>query len=74
MRHAKIIATFGPATDSDDVTRSLIESGIDVARLNMSHGEHAQHEVTYERVRRLSVEVARPVAIFADLQLSLIHI
>ncbi|WP_158495844.1 pyruvate kinase [uncultured Micrococcus sp.] len=68
MRHAKIIATFGPATDSDDVTRSLIESGIDVARLNMSHGEHAQHEVTYERVRRLSVEVARPVAIFADLQ------
>ncbi|XNZ01079.1 pyruvate kinase [Micrococcus luteus] len=68
MRHAKIIATFGPATDSDDVTRRLIESGIDVARLNMSHGDHAVHETTYERVRRLSVEVKHPVAIFADLQ------
>lgn len=68
MRHAKIIATFGPATASDEVTRRLIESGIDVARMNMSHGDHTVHAATYERVRRLSVEVKHPVAIFADLQ------
>ena len=68
MRHAKIIATFGPATDSDETTRAIIRAGADVVRLNMSHGDHAVHETSYERVRRLSVEERRPVAIFADLQ------
>ncbi|MBD4579330.1 pyruvate kinase, partial [Xanthomonas citri pv. citri] len=56
MRHAKIIATFGPATDSDETTRAIIRAGADVVRLNMSHGDHAVHETSYERVRRLSVE------------------
>lgn len=68
MRHAKIIATFGPATDSDETTRSIIRAGVDVVRLNMSHGDHEVHAASFERVRRLSVEEGRPVAIFADLQ------
>lgn len=68
MRHAKIIATFGPATQTDETTRALIRAGADVVRLNMSHGDHEVHASSYERVRRLSVEEKRPVAIFADLQ------
>lgn len=68
MRHAKIIATFGPATASDETTRSIIRAGADVVRLNMSHGDHEVHAASFERVRRLSVEERRPVAIFADLQ------
>ncbi|MDX2340917.1 pyruvate kinase [Micrococcus sp. M4NT] len=68
MRHAKIIATFGPATASDEATRAIIRAGADVVRMNMSHGDHTVHAETYERVRRLSVEEERPVAIFADLQ------
>ena len=68
MRHAKIIATFGPATASDESTRALIRAGVDVVRMNMSHGDHEVHAATYERVRRLCVEEQRPVAIFADLQ------
>lgn len=68
MRHAKIIATFGPATATDETTRALIRAGADVVRLNMSHGDHEVHAASYERVRRLSVEEKRPVAIFADLQ------
>ncbi|MDY6054426.1 pyruvate kinase [Micrococcus sp.] len=68
MRHAKIIATFGPATATDETTRAIIRAGADVIRLNMSHGEHTVHADAVERVRRLSVEEERPVAIFADLQ------
>ena len=68
MRHAKIIATFGPATASDESTRAIIRAGADVVRMNMSHGDHEVHAATYERVRRLSVEEERPVAVFADLQ------
>ncbi len=68
MRHAKIIATFGPATASDESTRAIIRAGVDVVRMNMSHGDHEVHAATYERVRRLSVEEQRPLAIFADLQ------
>ncbi|MGO1184332.1 MAG: pyruvate kinase [Micrococcaceae bacterium] len=68
MRHAKIVATFGPATQGYDTTRALIEAGVDVARLNMSHGDHAVHEETYDTVRQASEDLKRPVAIFADLQ------
>ncbi|MDO5633845.1 MAG: pyruvate kinase [Micrococcus sp.] len=68
MRHAKIIATLGPATESDETTRALIRAGVDVARLNMSHGDYSAHEASYERVRRIAIEEKHPVAIFADLQ------
>ena len=44
MRHAKIVCTLGPATDTPERARALVEAGIDVARLNFSHGAHADHE------------------------------
>ncbi|MDR8018511.1 pyruvate kinase [Nesterenkonia aerolata] len=68
MRHAKIVATFGPATSGYEKTRQLVEAGVDVARVNMSHGDHQVHEETYRTVREVSRDLRRAVAIFADLQ------
>jgi pyruvate kinase len=68
MRRAKIICTIGPASNSPDVLREMIEAGMDVARLNFSHGTHEQHRETYERIRSVSEEVGKPVAILQDLQ------
>ncbi len=68
MRHAKIVATFGPATEGYENTRDVIAAGVDVARLNMSHGTWTAHERTYADIRRAAVELGRPVAVFADLQ------
>ncbi|MGQ7787343.1 pyruvate kinase [Nesterenkonia sp. K-15-9-6] len=68
MRHAKIVATFGPATAGYEKTRQLIEAGVDVARVNMSHGDYTVHEETYRTVREVSKDLRQAVAIFADLQ------
>src|SRR5690625_3818474 len=68
MRNAKIIATFGPSVASHESTVSILKAGVDVARLNMSHGSHKMHQMAYDNIRRASAEVGRPVAIFADLQ------
>lgn len=68
MRRAKIVCTLGPATDSYDQIRALVEAGMDVARLNLSHGSHAEHEERYRRVRKASDESGRSVGILADLQ------
>lgn len=68
MRHAKIVATFGPATAGYEMTRQLIEAGVDVARVNMSHGDYTVHEATYNTVREVSKDLRRAVALFADLQ------
>ncbi|HIX00554.1 MAG TPA: pyruvate kinase [Candidatus Nesterenkonia stercoripullorum] len=68
MRHAKIVATFGPATAGYETTRALVEAGVDVARVNMSHGDYAVHEDTYNTVREVSKDLRQAVAIFADLQ------
>ncbi|TKV28082.1 pyruvate kinase [Arthrobacter sp. NamB2] len=68
MRRAKIVATFGPAIASYENTRAVLEAGVDVARMNMSHGDYAVHSSTYENVRRASEELGKPVGIFADLQ------
>ncbi|WP_458683381.1 pyruvate kinase, partial [Prescottella equi] len=54
MRRTKIVCTLGPATASGDRVRELVESGMDVARLNFSHGEHADHQDNYRRVRAAS--------------------
>jgi len=66
-RRTKIIATLGPASDSAEVIRKLIEAGTNVFRLNMSHGEHASHEKTYKLVRSIADDLGKPVAILADL-------
>ncbi|WP_010525385.1 pyruvate kinase [Nesterenkonia sp. F] len=68
MRHAKIVATFGPATEGYETTRRLVEAGVDVARVNMSHGDYSVHEQTYNTVREVSKDLRRAVALFADLQ------
>jgi pyruvate kinase len=68
MRRAKIVCTLGPATDSYDQIKALVEAGMDVARLNLSHGSYADHEDRYQRVRKASDETGRSVGILADLQ------
>lgn len=68
MRHAKIVATWGPAVSSYDRTLELIRAGVNVARLNMSHGTYNVHEGIYRNIRRAENEVGRPIAVLADLQ------
>lgn len=68
MRHAKIVATWGPAVSSFDDTLSLIKAGVNVARLNLSHGTHYIHEGVYRNIRRAEAQVGRPIAVLADLQ------
>ncbi len=68
MRRAKIVCTMGPATAGYETTRNLVVAGMDVARLNLSHGTHADHEATYANIRRAGDEVGRGVGILADLQ------
>lgn len=62
----KIICTLGPATEDDEVLRELIRSGMNVARLNFSHGSHDYHRANIERVRRISAELGVNVAIMVD--------
>jgi len=62
------VCTLGPATATQDRIRELVESGMDVARLNFSHGEHADHADNYKMVRAASDETGRAVGILADLQ------
>ena len=68
MRRAKIVCTLGPATSTEERIRELVAAGMDVARLNLSHGTHADHEAVYRLVRKASDEAGHGVAIFADLQ------
>lgn len=68
MRRAKIVCTLGPATDSYDQIKALVEAGMDVARFNLSHGDHAEHEERYHHVRKASDETGRSVGLLADLQ------
>ncbi len=67
-RRAKIVCTLGPAVDSPELLRELIAAGMDVARLNFSHGDHAEHQQRYGWVREASAAGERPVGILADLQ------
>ncbi|WP_370411846.1 pyruvate kinase [Streptomyces fradiae] len=68
MRRAKIVCTLGPATETYDQIKALIEAGMDVARLNLSHGGHAEHEERYRHVRKAAGEAGRSVGVLADLQ------
>ncbi|WP_433193315.1 pyruvate kinase [Nocardia sp. CA-107356] len=68
MRRTKIVCTLGPATATEERIRELVESGMDVARLNFSHGEHSDHAENYKKVRQASDHVGRAVGILADLQ------
>ena len=66
-RRTKIVATVGPGSSNPEMLGKLIEAGVNVFRLNMSHGEHSAHTDAYHHIRRLSVELDRPVGILADL-------
>ena len=63
----KIVATIGPASDSRDALRGLLAAGVDVVRLNLSHGSLEEHLDRLERVRTVATELGRPVAVLADL-------
>lgn len=66
-RRTKIIATIGPASDDEGVLKDMIEAGMDVARLNLSHGTLEDSLERFDRVRKVSENVGRPVGILADL-------
>jgi pyruvate kinase len=68
VRRAKIVVTLGPATDSPEQIQALVAAGMDIARLNLSHGTHAEHEARYARVRAASDAAGRAVGILVDLQ------
>src|SRR5574341_727363 len=66
-RRTSIVATLGPATSSPDRIRELLEAGVDVFRLNFSHGEAEQHAQIYEAVRAAERQVGKSVAVMQDL-------
>lgn len=68
QQRTRIVCTLGPATDSDELVRGLIRAGMDVARLNFSHGTQTMHATRVERVRRIAREENAIVAILGDLQ------
>jgi pyruvate kinase len=68
MRRAKIVATLGPATSSYENIRAIIDAGVDVARMNLSHGTYAVHEEVYANVRKAAEDAGRAVAVMVDLQ------
>lgn len=68
MRRSKIVCTLGPAVDSYEQLRALIEAGMNVARFNMSHGTHAEHEERYRRLREAARDTGQAVGVLADLQ------
>ena len=67
-RRGKIVCTLGPATSTGEMVNALVEAGMDVARLNFSHGDYADHESNYKLVRAASDTTGRAVGIMADLQ------
>jgi len=68
MRQTKIVATLGPACEGERTLRALIEAGVDVLRLNFSHGTHEQHARNIRLARRLASECGRTIALMQDLQ------
>jgi len=67
-RRAKIICTIGPSSNSEDMIRELMLRGMDVARLNFSHGTHEQHALVIDRLRRVATKLQRSICILQDLQ------
>lgn len=67
-KHTKIVATLGPASQDEDVIRELMRAGMDVARINFSHGDHETHGKVVETVRRVAAEEKAVIAILCDIQ------
>jgi pyruvate kinase len=68
LRRAKIVATLGPSSSTEETFRQLVRAGLDVARLNFSHGSHEQKSELIAMVRKVAEEENKPICILADLQ------
>src|SRR5438045_9288051 len=68
LRSAKIVATIGPASSGGERLRALFEAGVDVFRLNFSHGSHDEHRARFEEIRQVESEAGRPIGLPARLQ------
>lgn len=68
MRRVKIVATIGPSTESEESIEKAILSGMNVARLNFSHGSHNQHLAVIKYIKKISTKINKPVAVLQDLQ------
>ena len=66
-RQTKIVCTIGPATESPEMIKRLIKAGMNVARLNFSHGTHEQKKQVIDNIRKISTELDTPIAILQDL-------
>jgi len=67
-RHAKIVATLGPSSSNEETVRALFLAGVDVFRLNFSHGTHDQHRERLAQIRQVERETGRPIGVLADMQ------
>src|SRR5215472_6220578 len=67
-RSAKIVATLGPSSSTLEKIRALFETGVDVFRLNFSHGSHDDHRARLEMIRAIEKEFSAPIGVIADLQ------
>src|ERR1700761_498441 len=67
-RSAKIVATLGPASGTEAQIEALFQAGVDVFRLNFSHGSHDDHKARFDTIRRIEARHGRPIAILVDLQ------
>ena len=66
MRKTKIVCTIGPACDSEEMLRAMMLAGMNVARLNFSHGTHAEHQRRIDLIKKLRAELNLPIAIMLD--------
>ena len=67
-RFAKIVCTIGPASAPEGIIEQMARAGMDVARLNFSHGSHSEHRQAIERIRSVETRIGKPIAILQDLQ------
>jgi len=67
-RRAKIVCTMGPATASEERIDALLDAGMNVARMNFSHGDYADHQIIYDRLRAAATKNGKELAVLADLQ------
>ncbi|MGB0066010.1 MAG: pyruvate kinase, partial [Terracidiphilus sp.] len=68
QRRAKIVATLGPASNTEPVIREMIRAGVDVVRLNFSHSTHERKAAVIQKIRKVSKEERKPLCLLADLQ------
>ncbi|MCG4586222.1 pyruvate kinase, partial [Anaerosalibacter bizertensis] len=66
VKRTKIVCTIGPASETEDILRQLMESGLNVARLNFSHGNHEEHKARIETIKKVREKLDLPIGIMLD--------